>query len=577
MKIALVGFGPRGLACLENLVLALGKEKRNIPILITVFEPSSRLGTGKAWELNQPETNYINISDHALQNLQGREKLVWGACTIPSFPSYSQWCINEQKTENIKGDKDVYPARSQMGTYLNQRASSICTVLKEHKLLTICQAKITDITFSANELILMAQQEEYKVTEAVLTLGHLPTKDSEETKQFKAHARNNACIYIDNPYETLLAQGNMSNTIVAIKGFGLSMIDIARQFTSYAYGRFKKNEKEPFLNFIPEKGCVHKLIPYSFDGLPCVPKPYGRTVDEQFAPTNTETNTFELAVRNSLSTPEANEDLQFLLDAFARVAAAVFKRNHKEIIATHSLQLLIVAWLQDTNTKHELILDTQLDTKAYMVRCVHMAYGTEESSLDYTIGQVWRHLQPTMYRLFAFSGLPGHVLKKLVTMDESIKRYSYGPPVESILQLIALVDANILDLRFVNNPEVTMIETGWKLSKDKYTQEAQQLCNSVMEAPVLKELESPLIDSLEKQQLIQAVHPELGIQTYPDATVVPVENQTKPIPISVIGRNAKGSVLGTDAILECFSPEISDWAAGVVHRFKNYKSNTTCS
>jgi len=568
MKIAIVGFGPRGLACLENLVQALSNDSWVVAINMLVFEPSETIGTGKAWGLEQPESNYINISDHALQNLQGREKVVWGNCTIPSFPSYTQWCRNQQKTENVEDKKDVYPARSQMGAYLHQRALSLCDVLQKHKVLTIHQAIVTGITYTNNELTLLAKQQEYKVTEVVLAQGHLSTKDSKETKAFKAHARTHACTYIDNPYETPLATNSLSNTTVAIKGFGLSMIDIARQLTNYKYGTFVAQEEIPFLKFIPEKGCVHKLIPYSFDGLPCVPKPYGRTIDQQFEPTITEKNTFELSLRNHVATPDAITSIQFLLEAFARVAVAVYKRNHTETIATHTLQSLVVAWLQDTGTSHELILNTQLETREYMVRCVHMAYGTEESSLDYTIGQVWRHLQPTMYRVFAFSGLPGDILEKLVATDESTKRYSYGPPVESILQLIALVDAKILDLRFVKDPEVTLIQEGWKFTKDKHTQTAQQLCNSVMDAPVLNDIKSPLLHSLQAQQLIQAVHPGLGVLTHADATVVPVQKSNNPIPIAVIGRNAKGSVLGADAILECFSPEIEDWANGVVHRFK---------
>lgn len=564
MIIAIVGFGPRGLACLENLMLEFSLKKITADVTLKIFEPAAKLGTGKAWELHQPDTNYINISDHALQNLKGREKIIWNGITIPSFPSYSKWCMDKNDVENTWGDKDLYPERSQMGSYLNQRAKSICEILQQQQLLKIYTVPVTHVLYAKNSIELTTPDTTHTVHECLLTPGHLPTIYSDETKEFMAHAERTKAIYIHTPYEEVIARDDLSEKTVAIKGFGLSMIDIARQLTNYKFGTFVESEVEPFLKFIPEQGCVRKMVPYSLDGLPCMPKPYGRAVDETFEPTVEEKNTFLLALRNSLAEPDRLTNSDFLLYAFSEVAEPIFRRKYTGTISPAEVRSLIIKWLKDPETSHDLILDTTLPLREYMLQSIHMANGTVGSSLDFTIGQIWRHLQPAMYRIFAFSGVPGAVIKEIVDLDERTKRYSYGPPVKSILQLVALVDAGILDLRFAKDPEVEKTAEGWKFTKEDSSITAQMLCNSVMEAPVLKKLNSALITSLQKQQLVQEVHKELGILTRPDGTVIPETEKSTRIPIAVVGRIAKGNVLGVDAILECFSPETRDWASGVV-------------
>ncbi|GEQ84539.1 hypothetical protein ULMS_00470 [Patiriisocius marinistellae] len=566
MKIAIIGFGPRGLACLENLVLELSSIKTKLEPHFLIYEISSHLGTGKAWEINQPKTNYINISDHALQNLKGREKMLFNTIEIPSFPSYITWCKLQDKIQNIDQDEDVYPPRSQMGQYLNERAKSIYNILKKENFLTIYKERVTEVSFKNSVVTVKSEKSTVNVEECLLTIGHTPVKDSDETKEFKAHSNQKHIIYIDNPYEEKIAIEELKDAIVAIKGFGLSMLDVARQLTNYKYGEFKEKQGSNYLQFIPEKGCVKKIIPYSFDGLPCVPKPYGRKVDSSFEPSISQQNWFELTLKNKLLQPEKIDNCDFILKAFSHVAATIYSHNSSNKVSVTKLEAIANKWLQDTSTAHDLILDTTLPTVKYMKQTVEMAWGNIEPTLDFHIGQVWRHLQPIMYRLFAFSGVSGDVIKQLIDIDQEVKRYSYGPPMESILQLIALHEAAILDLNYVNDPNVDIVESGWEITKNDTSVTAIMLCNSVMDAPVLQQTDSSIFKKLIEEKLIQPVHKDLGIKTNPDATIIPAKKHKNIIPIAVVGRNTKGSIFGTDAILECFSPETHDWERGVVAR-----------
>ena len=566
IHIAIIGFGPRGLACLENLILEVRNHSKSTELQLHVFEPSKHLGTGKAWDLDQPNTNYINISDHALQNLKGREAIHFNNIEIPSFPSYSQWCLNNNKVENIDKDKDVFPARSQMGNYLNERAKSICSVLSNEHLLTVYCEKVNTIENSNGFQIVNTKERTIKVNECLLALGHTTTKYSDETKVFREHNTNEGVQYVHNPYENKFVQDDMSKTIVAIKGFGLSMLDITRQLTNYKFGNFKEKKNSKYLEFYAEKGCVPKIVPYSFDGLPCVPKPYGRKVDNLFKPSIYQMNEFELSLRNALSQPKNYKNLDFIIIPFSEIATELFIKISETDFPEDEINYVVKKWLADMETTHSLILDTKLPTVDYMKQTVEMACGTIKPSLDFTIGQVWRHVQPILYRIFAFSGISGKLMKDVIGLDQSTKRYSYGPPLESILQLIALSEALILDLNYVSNPKVTTVSKGWKIEKDNNEIVASMMCNSVMDSPVLEDFDSPIFDSLKQQNLIKSVFVGLGVATHPDATIITPQNNDSSICVSVVGRNAKGSVLGTDAILECFSPETQNWAKGVVSR-----------
>ncbi|WP_151674842.1 FAD/NAD(P)-binding protein [Patiriisocius marinus] len=569
IQIAIIGFGPRGLACLENIILEVSNQSKSNELQLYVFEPSKNLGTGKAWNIDQPKTNYINISDHALQNLKGRETIHFNDVEIPSFPSYTQWCLENNKVEKTDGNKDFYPPRSQMGNYLNERSNSICAILIKNDILTVYREKVISIINKNDFQIINTIERAVKVQECLLTLGHTSTRDSEETKLFKEHSTNNDVQYIHNPYETTFVQDDMSNTVVAIKGFGLSMLDITRQLTNYKFGNFKEKENSNYLEFCAEKGCVSKIVPYSFDGLPCVPKPYGRIVDDLFKPSIQQLNTFELFLRNALSQPENCENLDFIITPFSEIVTELFIKISDTNCSEDEINYVAKKWLGDMKTTHRLVLDTKLPTVDYMRKTVEMARGTIKPSLDFTIGQVWRHVQPTLYRLFAFSGIRGELMKDVVDLDQSTKRYSYGPPLESILQLIALSEASILDLNYVSDPKVTTVSNGWKIENEFENNKeviAGMMCNSVMDSPILKEFDSPIFDSLKKQNLITSVVNDLGVATRPDATMISPQDNDEVVSISVVGRNAKGSVLGTDAILECFSPETQDWAKGIVSR-----------
>ena len=153
----------------------------------------------------------------------------------------------------------------------------------------------------------------------------------------------------------------------------------------------------------------------------------------------------------------------------------------------------------------------------------------------------------------------------VVNYIEASKRYSYGPPVKSLQQLMALVEAGVLNLDFVNNPTITPVENGWKLEKNNQSIITQVMVNSVIDAPQLVAVSSPLIQNLLEDKRVDPVSYKLGLHTLEDGSIIS-KNGNSHQHISLLGRLAKGSIIGVDDLIECFGKPAHKWADSLIER-----------
>lgn len=567
-RIAIIGCGPRGLHSLECLISSLSR-KRDHNIHITIYDDQRELGSGQVWKTDQAGSNWLNISDRALLNLKGRSETNYQSFKVPSFPSFIEWM--EKNHDYVLSDQeDQFPSRRVMGAYLHERYTSIATTLKNQEVLEVKTENVTELSFKDPHFIITdAQNTSYQYDECLLTIGHQPTKDDDQIRSWKEHCKEGSGKLFDNPYEYEKEVLNQLTTTdsVALRGFGLAMIDLTRILTVEKGASFKKIQDSDFLKYIPSDASIKKIAPFSLNGLPVVPKPLGKEVDQFFTPNDAQISSFKSKINHALENAPTITDLNFLYNAFLDVALPIYEKHTSINNSMDSATIDIIAkkWMRDMSYKHDLILDTSLDCKQYMIATAQMAMGKTTVSLDYTIGQVWRHLQPSMYELFSHCDLNDLIMEDIIKLDESTKRYSYGPPVESTLQLIALEDAGVLDLNYVANPTIDCDVKGWQLDNDKQTQHIDVMINTVLDPPRLVDIESGLIIDLMSSDLLKPVTSDLGVSTNKDGTVQ-LDTKNNSIHLTMLGRNCKGSVMGVDAILECFGKRIEDWAHGITDR-----------
>lgn len=566
-KIAIVGCGPRGLHSLECLMSSLSRKRDQPKINITIYEKENDLGSGQVWKLQQPDANWLNIADSALIDLQGREIINFSSFEIPAFPSFIEWMGNRYN-HKVDEEVDAFPSRNKMGAYLNERFNSISNILLKEGYLVIKQTLVHQVQY-VNKLFLITDdsQEENHFDECLLTIGHQPTEDDSQIASWKSSCESKNLMLFDNPYESCIIEQIKADDAVGLRGFGLAMVDMMRQLTLEKGARFKKTQHNWKLCYQPSSHSVKKIIPFSLDGIPLVPKPLGQKIDEFFKPTNSQLEEFKSNIVNHLLDAASLNNIEFLLDSFVPIAVNKFMKHPSLKKKEDQLTIEIVAkeWLNDMRFSHDVILDTNISTTDYISHTIEMALGKREVSLDYVIGQVWRHLQPTMYQLFSHSNLHDLVMAQVIALDESTKRYSYGPPVESMIQMLALIENGVITTDYLSNPDIKCTDAHWIISRNEQSEKCSVMINTVLDPPQLRDINSTIVKNLLRNDLLKPVTSDLGIDTSKNGTIK-LSNENDQIHLSSLGRNCKGSVMGVDAILECFGDRIKDWSDDIVKR-----------
>ncbi|WP_430908213.1 FAD/NAD(P)-binding protein [Maribacter sp. 2-571] len=570
--IAIIGFGPRGLSALESIFLEAAKTNTLIKILI--FEKSGQLGSSWVYGPDQSKSNWLNIAERAVA-IWPRRSIVFDDFQIPSFPDFQEWI--EYDTDKDDSSLDRFPLRSQMGGYLNERYSGMAKTLLSKGLLEVVQGEVVQVAPKNGAVaICLNDGTTFTTTEAVLTIGHQPTEVDGQLKAWQSYAAQNRHVKLFRdtyPVENILRSGTIKpERNIGIRGFGLAMIDVVRALSQKLGGRFKViDESTRAMKYLPSGKEADVLVPFSLDGLPMAPKPLNKKIDQNYVPTDSQLEKFRKAVRKSIESDIELKSPEFLMDAIAPLIVEKFSssrlisRPHN--LKNNEIRSLVKSWLLDENFSHPLIVSKKLPVNEMIAFFVGMATGTKAVSLDFCIGHIWRHCQPTMYELLSFAPLSDELIAAIVALDERLKRYSYGPPVDSLQQLLALVAAKRLTLDYIRDPDIETTESGWRLTNKNSSIKVQVMVNSVLDSPELKKVASPIVRRLLEDDKVEALHDDLGIRTEENGSVK-FANSEKSYRLSVLGRLAKGTLIGVDAIAECFGERSELWAQGVLSRLR---------
>ena len=585
--LAIVGFGPRGLYMLEQYFLKHSqKEIEQLPKVL-IFEKDEELAVGKAWSVHQPDANWINIADRALSSFPARPAVHLNNLTIPGFPGYTAW-LQEVMNHEMSDVKDTFHRRKVMGAYLTERNTRFIETLKDLGVVTIIRDRVEGLEKNSTDFLLHVSGKTYASKKVMLTQGHLPTEMSDENKKFEQHAGRDGIYFSADCYSqeamdiyafakaeqsnsnsTSSAELDQENTgttsnakdpskAIGIKGLGLSMIDVLRMILEHDGGHFEKMDGSYHLKYVGGDQEI-SIIPYSLDGLPLVPKPLGKHIDDQFSiPEADQSALFEnLKHLRDQKNTEIGDLLKPIADVMAQVYLSLKVTFCDQSLDKKECSEIIAAWLEDPDVSHDHILSKELPITEYIQNTCGIAMGDTPPSLDYAVGQMWRQLQPDLYNIFSYKTRPD-LLNDFIKVDEQTKRYSYGPPVESMLQLLALEKAGILNLDYVTDPDIKLVPDGFKMVSDNMSTTVHALIDAIQASPDVSETNDLLTNDLLNKNLAQQVSEKLAFHVDQDCTHIVNERRVEGL--YSFSRLAKGSIYGVDAILECFNREkIKGW------------------
>jgi len=576
-RFAIIGLGPRGSYALECLISTLAETDSFSKISITLFEESGPIGGGPVYAPEQADTNWVNITERALV-LDERPDIVLGAIEIPKFASYHAWAgleFDTWPTERV----DTFPPRSQIGDYLHQRCISLIEPLKKAGLVELIQERVDGIKLQDMECQVVTQSgDTYFADDVLITVGHQPTEpDAQSAKWEETAPQFSHLKYHPEPYpvENIMPNaGQSGQTHVALRGYGLAMIDVARAF-SERFGRFSRREDSGGALVYTCHTDDFVMAPFSLDGLAMGPKPHTPLIDAQYVPSDTDIKALKAALDNRKAQQDAT-GTEFLTTLMVPLITKTYQNlTHSYINEAPDIQDIektVLKWLNDPTTQHNLIMPITGHPSETLQRLIDMAMDEAPIYLDYCAGQVWRHCQPTIYDSLSYSALSNEVMAKIIKLDEQSKRYSFGPPVESLMQLKALHEAGVLNLNVLNDPDITLDAEGWTLTTTQGTFTATTMINTVLDGPKINDITSPLLESLLDRDIFQPAHDELGVLTDNSGYVLSGRDDSV-LPIALLGRIAKGTVIGVDAILECFGKRPMGWAETAVKKMKIRQPN----
>jgi len=575
-KIGIIGVGPRGGYSLEKLIIELVKQNSLLNIHISLFESTGNFGNGQVYDIDQNSSNWVNITERILE-LDQREAIDIDSLKIASFASYHDWADKDFNT--LSDDTiDTYPPRAQVGEYLSQRFQSLAKPLIQSNIIALHKEQVKEVKLLNNDKIQISTNakayEEFD--EVLLTIGHQSTEPPQQIADWEKFAGDKKNINLfKSPYPVAdyLHHKNLNNeSIIGIRGFGLAMIDVVRAIAE-KFGEFiTLDEQTRSSTYQIEQKGIPTIVPFSLDGLPPSPKPLNAQIDKWFKPTEASILKFEKHIGDKKNQAAA-ESPRFLIEAFAPIAAGIYldlpNIINPQNLSASAIIKLIEKWLEDQSFENSLIISPKQPAKESMKSFVEMAIGEAAISLDYCIGQVWRYCQPSIYKKLSFNECSDNVFAEIIALDESTKRYSYGPPVESIQQLLALEKAGILNLDMANDPNIKLTAEGWQFNLADQSITANFMIDSVLDAPQIKVVNSPIVENMLVDNLIKIVHNDLGVETNENGYLISKESDKK-IPIALLGRLAKGTIIGVDAILECFGSRPLQWAKQASERHINW-------
>ncbi len=533
-KVAIIGMGPRGLGALE--ALAAKWQGSEVSLTIDVFDPFPAVGAGPNFNPDE--------SPCCLLNIPMRDVAIAG----PAFSrcgGFADWL------DDAPGP-DSFAARRDLGRYL------------EARLADLIDLGILDINWLALNVEAVEPAEDGWMlrvdgvlrgpyADVLLTVGQPAVKPDDQLAAWQEHARQtDGTLMQAYPAKRLSrAARNWSGQAVAIRGLALSAFDILRVLTVGQGGRFIDGQYhacglEPAL-----------ILPFSLDGKPPFPKPATAAIDHIFDPLPAETRVFEAAISSAVdAAPDAVRRL--INEALVPVVLRMMREGDQA-----PEQEWVSNWLE---TEWSSPGDQETGDARDILRLgISMADGSCPPTIGYTIGQVWRKWQNELRSGYNSAQKHPDAAKLLVGFDEGLKRYSYGPPLSSSLELMALLDCGLVDLEHSADPDIEMTETGWTLKSGSWSRQASIMIDGVMASPDLSAVTANPLAHLVADGRISQIHNGLSGQTTSDGSVVDENGQIVP-GLCLLGRLALGSIIAADSLHDCFGQSTDRWAEGVIQR-----------
>jgi hypothetical protein len=272
VRVCVVGAGPRGLSVVERICANGAGSGRHI--VIHLVDPYVGRG-GRVWSVEQSPLLLMNTI--ASQVSMFTDDSVECAGPILPGPSLYDWArtVAEEHPEARRLGPDSYPSRALYGHYLNWVLQRLCATAPSG--VTIIQHPHTAVSLDELPVALAGTTPKQVVTldnglrlgsldAVVLAQGHVDVAPDSEQRALSGAAAMRGLGFLPraNPAEADLS-GITSDDVVAIRGMGLNFFDYMALLTSGRGGRYVREAGT--LKYVPS-GLEPRIYAGSRRGVP---------------------------------------------------------------------------------------------------------------------------------------------------------------------------------------------------------------------------------------------------------------------------------------------------------------------
>lgn len=469
-RIGIIGVGPRGLTILERIV-AHERVTKSADIQVFIFDPHPP-GVG-CHDPNQED--YLLVNTVAGQITQFSDHSVVGAGPILEGPSFHQW-LEEQRSNRLNGQNpgepissDSYYSRALFGRYLYWVYHYLVALAPAHVKITLVQEPVLSTDrLSEDSWVLSTRRGSFHVNYLYLTTGHTkPAGNPVST------AQNQPTVVVNDPYPVADCTASITEGMtVGIEGMGLTMFDVVAALTTGRGGRFVQ-QSNGRLRYVPS-GSEPRLVAYSRSGLPLTARALNQKgVSIQYRA--------RFLLADKVRSMRASRKLDFMADVFPLLLAdmqfayceAYLRERRDPVAAMLFCNQFVCA---DAAERERLIeqyvpaadrfswdrlvepipaeaLATAEGYQAWLME--HLSEDLREAYRGNVDGplkaacDVVRDLRDNLRAAIDFGGLTEASHRWLMSEFVPVmNRIAVGPPSSRIAEMLALVEAGVLDMGY---------------------------------------------------------------------------------------------------------------------------------
>jgi uncharacterized NAD(P)/FAD-binding protein YdhS len=552
-RIGIIGCGPRGLYGLQSLTDELRCRHLSRSVSVVIIEPAEYFGSGNIYDPRQPE--YLRMNFAAMhvdawprdgERDHGRLSLVdWLSRSVTAAR-----CPHE------------FISRGEVGAYLHDCFRQVLADLQRLANVTVAKSAVSSVRLTdAGDWEVRADSRTFLVDELLVTTGHggwdvsWRHQDELETPPIPAFP----------PVKNLSIERILPKSRVAIRGFGLTWIDAVLAMTEGRGGAFERNGEK--WHYYPSGSEPTTIAPFSRTGRPMLAKP--DTLRFEQPPELDEIWALGRASINAITRPVTPFVLENTLSCAVMQAAAAavnhFAKGRCRLLRPESIRAWFDCWCREPMQPPAAIATLE---QSYAV-----ATGRSAPDIAWALGAAWRNLYPALVQCVSHGGLAVESWPAFRHLAVEMERIAFGPPAENVGRMLALVEASIVDLRFITgilryrNHNTTRLLT---LCNDLDSTEIDHVVDAVLPSPIQLDPSGPLYHLFENG-IIERMAGGQGIHVDQAGRPLLGGRATKQ-GLAILGRPTEGCILGNDTLSRKLHDHPRQWAASVIARMRSAES-----